>query len=201
VLEEGKIHEAIIDIAREKDCDLIITGRRGLSGIERAFMGSVTARVIGYSPIDVLVMPGDSVLKWDNILLAVDGSKYSDIAANKAISMARMYGRELNILSVVDVNEEFYAQAPDMVDEMVSKAREMVQDIEQTARLLSLQTSDFVREGEAHKRIIGMANQVKADLICLGSHGRTGLRRLLMGSVAEKVIGHATCPVLVAKAY
>jgi len=56
-----------------------------------------------------------------------------------------------------------------------------------------------VREGVAWETIAGLAREQKIEMIIMGSHGRTGLKRLLMGSVAEKVIGHAPCPVLVAR--
>lgn len=201
ILEEGNAHEEIIDVAIEKNCDLIVMGRRGFGSIERAFMGSVTARVIGYSPIDVLVMPQGSALKWDNILLAVDGSKFSEIAANRAISVAQTYGRRLNVLSVVDVPSEAYAEAPDAVEKMVENARETVNAIEGQAIPAKLETRTFVREGKAHEKILNLADELKADMICMGSHGRTGLRRLLMGSVTEKVIGGSEIPVLVIKSH
>ncbi len=199
ILEEGNIHEAIIDIAVANECDLIVMGRRGLSSIERAFMGSVTARVIGYSPIDVLVMPQDSVIKWNNVLLAVDGSRYSEVASNRAISLAQTYGQELNVLSVVDVPAEAYAEAPDFIEKMIANARETAEVVENMAKAAGLRSRSFVREGEAYKKIIDLARELESSIICMGSHGRTGLRRLLMGSVTEKVIGSAPCPVLVVK--
>jgi len=200
-LATGNIHESIIDVAIEKDCDMIVVGRSGMHSIERAFMGSTAARIIGYSPIDVLVMPNNAALKWDNILLAVDGSRYGEIAANRAINMAQTYGDALNIMSVVDVNEEFYANAPQAVDKMVVAARDTVQGVQDMTKKARIRTDVFVREGETHEKIIEMARELKSDVICMGSHGRTGLRRLLMGSVTEKVIGNAPCPVLVIKSH
>jgi nucleotide-binding universal stress UspA family protein len=201
VLGEGNTHEAIIDTAQSKDCDLIIVGRRGLTHLDRAFMGSITARVIGYSPIDVLVIPHDSTVKWGNILLAVDGSKYSEFAVDKAISMVRSCGGKINILSVVDVSDELFAQAPNLVKEMVSSAHEMVESVKGKVMSAGIEAEAFVREGETHEKILHMAKELNADLICMGSHGRTGLKRLLMGSVTEKVIGSASLPVLVVKTH
>lgn len=201
VLEEGGIHEAIIDVAESRACDLIVMGRRGLSNIDRAFMGSITARVIGYSPIDVLVIPGKGVIKCDNILLAVDGSKYSDVAVDRAISMAQDYGSVLKVLSVVDVPAEAYAEAPDAVDKLVEEARKLTQKVEGRAKSAGIKTDSFVKVGDPHEKIVDTAKELGADTICMGSHGRTGLKRLLMGSVTEKVIGNAPCPVLVVKSY
>jgi nucleotide-binding universal stress UspA family protein len=68
------------------------------------------------------------------------------------------------------------------------------------AEAAGVKAESFVGEAEAHEAITKLAKDENADMIIIGSHGRTGLRRLLMGSVAEKVIGYALCPVLVVKA-
>ncbi len=67
------------------------------------------------------------------------------------------------------------------------------------AELDGVRAETFVGESEAFQVINKLAREQKANMIIMGSHGRTGLRRLLMGSVTEKVIGHAPCPVLVVK--
>jgi nucleotide-binding universal stress UspA family protein len=84
---------------------------------------------------------------------------------------------------------------------MVKEAKTISKEVETMAQAARVRASSFVREGEAHEKIIGMAEELKANVICMGSHGRTGLRRLLMGSVTEKVIGNAPCPVLIIKSY
>jgi nucleotide-binding universal stress UspA family protein len=113
--------------------------------------------------------------------------------------MAQTYGRELNVLSAVDVPVEAYGEAPDYIEKMVDKAQETVEAIKKTAEAAKLHVKSFVRVGDAHEKIIDVATSQKADIICMGSHGRTGIRRLLMGSVTEKVIANAPCPVLVVK--
>ena len=67
------------------------------------------------------------------------------------------------------------------------------------AEVAGLKVETFVREGEAYQTIVDLAKAKNVNMIVMGSHGRTGLKRLLMGSVAEKVIGYAPCPVLVTK--
>jgi nucleotide-binding universal stress UspA family protein len=62
-----------------------------------------------------------------------------------------------------------------------------------------VRSESFIGEGEAYEAVVKVAKEQAVDVIVLGSHGRTGLRRLLMGSVTEKVIGYAPCPVLVVK--
>jgi nucleotide-binding universal stress UspA family protein len=199
VCEEGEIYERIVDLADAENCDLIVMGRKGRSQIEKALIGSVTARVIGHSQRDVLVVPLNTVVGWKSIFLTTDGSKYSEAATDKAINFAKSYGGELMVLSVVDVTEEFMARSPGTVEEMVKKAKGFVEDVKKKAEAFNINTKTFVREGEAYKKITDLAREHKANVIFMGSHGRTGLKRLLMGSVAEKVIGHAPCPVFIAK--
>jgi nucleotide-binding universal stress UspA family protein len=147
----------------------------------------------------VLVVPGTTSVGWKTIVLATDGSKYSAVASARAIAFARSYGGELKVLSVVDVPTEFYAEAPQAVDDLVRKAKSYVADVKKQAETAGVKAETFVGEAEAHEAVNNLAREQKADMIVIGSHGRTGLRRLLMGSVAEKVIGYATCPVLVVK--
>jgi len=199
VCEEGEVHERIVDLADAENCDVIVMGRRGLRRIERALIGSVTARVIGHTQRDVLVVPQGAAIGWKTIVLATDGSKFSAAATDKAISFAKSYEGELKVVSVVDVPSEFYAEAPAAVEDMVRKAKGFVAGVKARAEAAGVAAETYVGEAEAYQAINNLAREQKADMIILGSHGRTGLRRLLMGSVTEKVIGHAACPVLVVK--
>ncbi|MEW6675998.1 MAG: universal stress protein [Nitrospirota bacterium] len=200
VCEEGEPYERIVDLADAENCDLIVLGRRGMHYLERALIGSVTARVIGHSRRDVLVVPLNATVGWKKIFLPVDGSIYSMAAANSAINFAKAYGGELMILAVVDVTEEFMARAPAALDALVRSAKDVIEDIKKKAEASDVKAVTLVREGEAFRVITEIAREQKVDITIMGSHGRTGLKRLLMGSVTEGVIGHATCPVLVVKA-
>ncbi len=199
VCEEGEIHERIVDLADAENCDLIVMGRRGLRHVERMLVGRVTARVIGHTQRDVLVVPNGAAVGWKTIVLATDGSKYSKAATERAITFARSYGGEMKVLSVVDVPAEFYAEAPQAVEDLVLKAKGFVEEVRKLAESGGVKATTFVGEAEAYQAINNLAREQKADIIIMGSHGRTGLRRLLMGSVTEKVIGYAPCPVLVVK--
>jgi nucleotide-binding universal stress UspA family protein len=199
-LEEGNPFDTIIDVSTENNYDLIVMGRHGRTALERMLVGGVTARVIGHSQKDVLVIPRNAVIGWKNILLATDGSRYSDAAAERAIDLAKNYGGNIKTVSVVDVTDEFHALAPEVVEKLVKEAKTFVENVKKKAETSNVNIDTLVREGDAYKVITGLARDEKADVIVIGSHGRTGLKRLLMGSVTEKVIGHSTCPVLVVKA-
>jgi len=199
VHEEGETYERIVDLADGSNSDVIVMGRRGLKKIDRTLVGSVTARVIGHTQRDVLVVPNGTTLGWKRILVGTDGSKYSGIAINKAIDFAKAYGGSLVVLSVVDVPTEFYAEAPKAVEDMIGKAREYTSAVKKQAEADGVKAESFVGEAEAWEAIVKLAHDQEVNMVVVGSHGRTGLRRLLMGSVTEKVIGHAPCPVLVVK--
>jgi len=199
ILEEGEPYEKIVDIAEAENADLIVMGRRGLHTVERALLGSVTARVIGYSQRDVLVVPQHASVGWRKILLATDGSKYSRMASERAIDIAKAFGGELKAVSVVDVPSELYGVSPDTVEKMVQESKGYLKEVRQKADAAGVKTETFVKEREAYLAITDLAKEKSAETIIMGSHGRTGLRRLLMGSVVEKVIGYASCPVLVVK--
>lgn len=199
VCEEGETYERIVDLADGSNADVIVMGRRGLTKVDRAMIGSVTARVIGHTQRDVLVVPAGAALGWKKILVATDGSRFSTLAIGKAIDFAKAYGGSLVVLSVVDVPTEFYAEAPQAVDDMVRKAKEYTAAVRKQAEAAGVRAETFVGEAEAFEAIVKLARDQEVNMIVVGSHGRTGLGRLLMGSVTEKVIGHAPCPVLVAR--
>lgn len=199
ICEEGEIYERIVGLADAENCGIIVMGRRSKSRFERSLIGSVTARVIGHSQRDVLIVPEGTAIGWKNILLTTDGSRYSEAAADKAIDFAKSYGGELKVVSVVDVPSEYYAEAPKAVEDLIKKAKGFVGNLKEKAEASNISTETFVGEGDAYKVITDLAKKEKADVIFMGSHGRTGIKRLLMGSVTEGVLGHALCPVLIIK--
>ncbi len=199
VLEEGDVHDEILELADAENCELIVMGRKGKNKLERTLVGSSTARVIGYSHQDVLVIPCDATVGWKRMLVAIDGSKYSENAVDRAIDFATAYEGEIKVVSVVDVPSEFYAEAPEIVEKMGVKARNLVDSAVEKAKAAGVPAEGFVREGAAHMVILDMAEELEINTIVISSHGKTGLKRLLMGSVTEQVVGFAHCPVLVTK--
>lgn len=196
-LEQGEPFERIVHVADDEKCDLIVMGRRGISHLERELMGGVTARVIGHTGHDVLVIPEGAKLAWDRILVATDGSSRSEEAVGLAIRIAAAHSSELTVMSVVYTNDEFQALAPSMVTEMVIKAKSMVEKIGQQAEQAGVKAAAVVKEGEPFKAITALAGEIQADVIVMGSQGRRGLSKVLMGSVTERTIGYSPCPVLI----
>ena len=199
LLEEGEPSSRIVDLADANSREMIIIGRRGLSNFERVFVGSVTKRVIGHSHGDVVVVPDGVSLAWDKILVATDGSPCSQAAVERAVSFAKIYESTMDVVSVVDVPDTLYGDAPDLSEVFESMAAGYADNAVQYAKSNGISATPHVVEGTAYHVIPDLARSLGAKVIIVGSHGRTGMSRLLMGSVAEKIIGLASCPVLVAR--
>ena len=180
-------YEGILEEAGETQPDLIIMGRHGYTGLTRLLMGSVTARVIGHSPANVLVAPRGVPLSFERLLIASDGSPFSEAAWNEALSLAKAMGSALIGVAVATSDRD------------IPTATEAVRHLEAAASQQGITLDTMILTGRPEEGIVKAAEFKQASLIIVGSHGRTGLKRLLMGSVAERVIGHAKCPVLVVK--
>jgi|UniRef100_A0A7C3UZ76 nucleotide-binding universal stress UspA family protein len=196
----GQPHERIVDLSEKEGCDLIVMGAKGMLDLDKTLMGDTTAKVIGYSLKDVLVVPENTTLGFGKILVATDGSEYSRRAMARAMDFAESYGSELDVVSVVEIPAEIYSIAPQVVEQKVEKTEEYVAGIKKQAESRGIKTRGFVQDSEAPYAVITeRARKEGNGLIILGSHGRTGIKRILMGSTAERVIAHAPCPVLVVK--
>lgn len=180
-------YEGILEEAEEVKPDWIIMGRHGLTGLARLLMGSVTARVIGHSPANVLVIPQGAALEFKRLLLASDDSPFSAAAWLEALSITQRMESHLIGIAVAASDGE------------LETAKTVVQKMEADAKMRGVALETALPQGQPDQAIIMFAQAKKVNLIILGSHGRTGLRKLLMGSVVERVIGQAHCPVLVVK--
>ncbi len=189
VLREGEApHQLIVDEAVEKQADMIVIGRRGRTGLMTVLMGSVAAKVIGHAPCKVLVVPRAARIEGRNILIATDGSAHSIAAASEAVGIAKRCGGSLIALSTVYVPEN------------LEEAKANVSAVVEMARKEGVPVEALTPPGRSHEAIVETAGGRGVDLIVMGAYGKTGLKKSLMGSSTEKVIGHANCAVLVVRA-
>ncbi len=200
-------YKYIVEEAAKAKSSMIVMGKRGRTGISRLMMGSVTARVIGHSPCSVLVVPREAQLTFKNILLATDGSRHSVAAATEAIELVKRNGSKLVAVAVVPSESaspmdivSSHMQRNLIADTELKEAEKNVQAIKTSAQKEGMSVEGLVLSGKPSETIINAAKEKNADLIVLGSHGKTGLESLLMGSVAERVIVLSQSSVLVVKA-
>jgi nucleotide-binding universal stress UspA family protein len=199
-------YKYIVDEAVKNKISMIVMGRRGRTGLKRLMMGSVTSRVIGHAPCNVLVVPRAAKVEFKNILVATDGSKYSAAAASEAIGLAKRNGSKLTVISVVPselmtpTDIEFSMPQRELIAEKeMHEAEKNAKVVKDAAQKEGVAVQAFVMSGKPSDAIIETAREKGVDLIVQGSHGKTGIEKLLMGSVAERVIVLAACAVLVVK--
>ncbi len=141
------------------------------------------------------------LVKGERILVAVDGSPHSDAAVDQAICMAKICHSTLFFVSVIALYPEAMKIAEALEENISKETRKVLDKAQEKARQHNVSCETIVHIGpEPHKFIVQEAIDKKVGLIAMGTHGRTGLKRLLMGSVAERVLGHAPCAVLVTPA-
>ncbi len=187
LLGHGTAYLEIVEEAEHSNMDVIIMGRRDSSDLARAMLGSTTANVIGHTHRNVLVVPRGSTTEAKHLLLPVDGSRYSDAAAMVVLGLIKQCHAPVTIVSV----------ARD--EHLQEEVRQRAERVQKLLKQEGAEAQVEIRVGRPDVAIVEVAQSVSADLIVMGSHGRGGLDRLLMGSNSERVIGRAECPVLVVK--
>jgi nucleotide-binding universal stress UspA family protein len=204
-ISEGPAASEIIHIADEVGANLIAMGTHGRTGLRRLLTGSIAAAVLGQAHCPVLALrsvSGRAEYKAGEIRVIVhptDFSQVSEAACGVARSLARDHGARLVILHVAPLDiylEGRFAADLDPADRgrALDEMRKRLDGPELKYPVETLLTRG--REAEAIRQV---AQDVACDLIVMGTHQRTGLGRLLMGSTAESVLSRADCPVLVVK--
>jgi nucleotide-binding universal stress UspA family protein len=149
----------------------------------------------------------DTKHEFSRILVAVDGSETSMDAAGHAIDMARMYNAQLTALTVSHISLSSYGLAapPDAIKQRKEKheleSKRWFGELNQSARRNNIQFKTQLIDSQmsVEGTIVEYAENNGIDLIVLGTRGRSGIKKLLLGSVASGVISYATCPVIVVK--
>lgn len=148
-----------------------------------------------------------------NILLAIDGSEPSFDAADYAVSLAELYNSQLTALYVVSarVNNDFDSdipidEIPDQIKKIMNEAKiesepwfDKIRRAIDNESLINFRTKIVVSSGKVSEVIVNYSENAKVDLIVIGTRGRSGFKRLLLGSVASDTVTYAHCPVLVVK--
>jgi nucleotide-binding universal stress UspA family protein len=203
----GSPVEEICRTASEGPFDAIVTGWRGRGALGRLVLGSVAARVVREAPCSVVVAPRgtptDDPAPPARILCAVDFSGPSRVALREAADLARTLGSELELVHAFAPPLMFVPDAamplPRDVAAPVKLCHEMAAwEAEATQRARRAVSGTLV-PGDPMVEILRHAEERGCDLLVVGTHGRTGVRRLLVGSVAESVIRAAAVPVLVVR--
>jgi nucleotide-binding universal stress UspA family protein len=217
-LRMGTAAREVVALAEEMGADLIVVGSRGLGGLRRALVGSVSLGVVRHAHCSVIVVRGSGGQQGEGrlpgkVLLAYDGSKEATAAAGVAAEIANATGSGLHLLHVVPIEESLpplayapyeEAQAWEAWEAGIERDEERARSfLEGQAQRMEAQG---VRVAEAHllfggpeEEIVRLAENLDAGLVVVGNRGRGGIRRALMGSVSDSVVRYAYCPVMVVR--
>lgn len=195
-------HRAILEYATDREIDLIVMGTHGRTGVERYLLGSVTEKVVRLSDAPVLTvkaMGEDAVTyPYGDVLVPTDGSDGAAAAIDPAVDIARTYDARLHALSVVDpMAMGFDVRSDDIGEQLEGTGRTAVETVEEratTASVAAIETA--VEYGTPYREIRSYVNENDVDLVVMGTHGRSGIERYLLGSVAEKTVRTSPVPVM-----
>ena len=204
-------------LARKISADLIITATHGRTGLSHLFLGSTAERLVQHSSCPILVVraSGESktgkdlgrALRLGRILVPIDFSADSFKGLKYAIAFAKKFGAEILVLHAIDAG---YAYAYEGIavhdlsiyeEEMLKEARHDMAAFVGAANFEGVPYQTAVRIGKPAECICDYAEKEQANLIITSTHGYTGLKHVLVGSVAERVVRLARTPVLVVPAY
>ncbi|MFU8927129.1 universal stress protein [Acinetobacter puyangensis] len=146
-------------------------------------------------------------MAYQHILVPVDGSDTSLVAVKQAADLAKAFGSKVTAICVLTLDPFIgveFINTQDMREDYLKQARLGVQQIlDQAKQQFAQEGIDVdtqIVEGQIiHKEIVGAAEQLHADLLVIGSHGRKGIKKMVLGSVAQSVLGEISIPVLVVR--
>lgn len=207
----------IVEYANDNDVDVVVMATHGRRGVRRMLLGSVAEEVLRTAGCPVLTVRPDGNDRPDGpdevggppekILVPVDFSEHSDLALASAGALARRFGAELDVLHVIaelGVPDPYFADAAEL-RALTKAARDRVPEAlaERVDRVLGedVAAGTHMEVGTPPAAIAEFAGEQGSDMIVVGSHGRTGVERVFLGSVAEGIVRRAPCPVLTVKPF
>lgn len=188
---EGSPREEIALAAQHEGCDLILMASHGHSGLVRWLLGSVAEGVLRISPCPVLLLRPPANAHFRHILIPIDGSPAS-LQVPQIISDYLEPGGQVTLLSCSGLTAEEMAESTAMNEYL----KLMLANLSQV-QMEGIKSIGKVIAGPPVEGILDWAKDQRCDLIAMATSGRSGLSHLWMGSVTEKIVRYAPCPVLV----
>lgn len=207
---KGRAFEEICRVGRDADIDLIVIATRGHTGVKHLALGSTAERVVRYSSCPVLVThgakPSGAVPTFRKILVPLDFSECSMQGLAYAKVFAKHFKSKLTLLN--SVHFQYYVASdecsrydlPRFMQQAYVVARDQMRGLVEKTDWGGLEVETSLQTGHPGQQICEHARDSDMDLIVTSTHGSTGFTHLLLGSVAEYVVRHAHCPVLVVPA-
>ncbi|EMA56113.1 UspA domain protein [Halococcus thailandensis JCM 13552] len=198
-IEHGIPHQAILDDADEHDIDMVAMGTHGRTGLERILIGSVTERVVRTSDVPVLTTrtAPDERSSYDNVLIPTDGSDAASAAIDHGLAIAERYDATVHVLSVVDVSSFAGSyNVASIIEAWKDDCERAVTEVAEAAESRGIDVTTEVKQSTPYRAIKAYVENEGIDLVAMGTHGRTGLERYLVGSVTTRTVRTSDVPVL-----
>jgi nucleotide-binding universal stress UspA family protein len=205
-LDIGPSSPLVLELATKHAADLIVIGTRGLTGFRHLLLGSTAERVVQNATVPVLTVHPEDADKHRRVRTILVPTDFSDDARIAIQTAERVLGAEEKGAKIILVHAyhlpvEFTALgavpvAPRLFADAAEQARDRLEQDAKPLRSRGLEVETVAQEGYPPLVIEEIARTSNADLVAMGTHGRSGLRHLLLGSTAERVVQHAPCPVL-----
>lgn len=209
LLEDGNVAEAIARYASSVGADMVLITTHGHTGVSRMWLGSVADALVRLTTLPLLVIhpahggyvPAD-VASLRHVLVPLDGSELSESILGAATELARAAKARMTLLHVVSssamLGTRIFPLLPDDVAPALEKATDYLDRIAAGLRTDGMEVAVHVEEHDAPgPAIADIAGRLGADVIALATHGYGGLKRALLGSVADKVLRGSPLPLLV----
>jgi nucleotide-binding universal stress UspA family protein len=195
----GEPYSTITEYATDHGINLIAMSTKGRSAFGRFILGSVATKVIRTTDVPVLTMRPEATAAhpFSDVLVATDGSTSAEAGLNEAVGLAAAESATLHAVSVVELG----SYGPDAhaslnIETFEQRAEDAVSVASQVGAEANVDVRTMVDFGEVHAKILQAIETMDVDIVVLGTHGRTGFDRYLLGSIAEKVVRTSPIPVL-----
>jgi nucleotide-binding universal stress UspA family protein len=197
-LRIGSPAKTILSMAEEQKADLIVMGARGLGPIKERLLGSVSHRILTLAPCSTLIVNGP-VKPVKQILLALEGPSDAEAAVRFLRLKPFHEAVELTLMTVLPWTEPPWpsgAAAEAAATEMLEKQTEYIESMAERLRAIGYQAHGVAVVGTPATIILQQASTLRSDLILMGTRGRQGITRFVLGSVSHAVLHKTPCPVL-----
>lgn len=201
----GDAYASIIQRGRALDADLLVLGRRGTTGLSEMLIGSTAQRVTRLADIPVLVVNLPASGQYARPVVATD----FDDAGRRTLNLALRIAPKAPVFSLVHAYDVPYegllsqryprSARSEVALSLKREAEKGMASFQSAVGLTGTRWRAVIRKGDPRTVVLEECGRLKADLVALGTHGRSGIANVLMGSVAEWIIEAATCDVLVAR--
>lgn len=213
VLRTGREWQCILDQVKEGGVDLIVMGTHGRHGLPRLVLGSVAEKVVRLSPVPVLTLRAADderetqatrppvVIPPQNILVATDFSPAAESALDQAIALAEKVGAEVHVLHayqlpIIGFPDGVVVPDAEIASRIIGWAEKELAACVARRKASSVKITPILEQADPREAVLTVAKRISADLVVVGTHGRRGIARALIGSTAEAILRASPFPVL-----